>query len=63
MRDQNTPLALSIPEAAKLVGIGRTRLYEEISKGNLAVRKVGTRTIVTVRDLQTWLDSLPLGSR
>jgi excisionase family DNA binding protein len=53
----NEPLAVPIPEAARLGGVGRSTIYAEISKGNLKVRKVGRRTIVTMSDLREWLDS------
>jgi excisionase family DNA binding protein len=51
------PLAVPIPEAARLGGVGRSTLYAEISKGNLKIRKVGRRTIVAMDDLKTWLAS------
>ncbi len=51
------PLAVPIPEAARLSGCGRSTLYSEISKGNLKVRKVGRRTIVAMDDLRNWLAS------
>lgn len=53
----NEPLAVAIPEAARLSGCGRSTLYAEISKGNLKIRKVGRRTIITMDDLRSWLDS------
>jgi excisionase family DNA binding protein len=34
-------LAISIIEAAKRAGVGRSTIYAEISKGNLKVRRVG----------------------
>ena len=52
-----TPLAVSIPEAARLGGVGRSTIYSEISKGNLKIRKVGRRTIVAMDDLREWLAS------
>ncbi len=51
------PLAVPIPEAARLSGCGRSTIYSEISKGNLKRRKVGRRTIVTMEDLRNWLAS------
>lgn len=51
------PLAVPIPEAARLSGCGRSTLYAEISKGNLKIRKVGRRTIVAMDDLRNWLAS------
>jgi predicted DNA-binding transcriptional regulator AlpA len=46
------PLAVPIPEAARMSGLGRSTIYAEISKGNLKIRKVGRRTIVMMTDLR-----------
>ena len=54
-----TTRALSVEEAAKAAGVGRTLLFEEIRKGRLTARKVGRRTIVTTDELDNWLHSLP----
>ena len=51
------PLAVPIPEAARLGGVGRSTIYSEISKGNLKIRKVGRRSIIAMDDLRLWLAS------
>ena len=51
------PLAIPINEAARLGGVGRSTIYNEIANGNLKVRKVGRRTIVAMEDLRAWLAS------
>lgn len=51
------PLAVPIPEAARLGGVGRSTIYAEIAKGNLKFRKVGRRTIIAMDDLREWLAS------
>jgi excisionase family DNA binding protein len=51
------PLAVPIPEAARLGGVGRSTIYAEIAKGNLKIRKVGRRTIIAIEDLRSWLAS------
>jgi excisionase family DNA binding protein len=53
------PLAVSIPEAARLAGIGRSSLYEAINKGDLPIRKCGRRSLVLLTDLSDWIASLP----
>ena len=53
------PLAYPFPDFLELVGIGRTKAYEEINAGRLKVRKSGNRTIVLAADARAWLDSLP----
>ena len=51
--------AMSVEEAAKAAGVGRTLLFEEIRKGRITARKVGRRTIITTGDLDACLNSLP----
>jgi excisionase family DNA binding protein len=51
--------ALSVEEAAKAAGVGRTLLFEEIRKGHITARKVGRRTIIMTDDLDAWLKALP----
>ena len=55
----HTPrLALSMREAARATGLSRSRLYIEVAQGRLKVRKAGRRTIVTVAELQRFLEAL-----
>ena len=56
---KSTKVASSIPETAEEVGVGRSRLYEEIAAGRLKVRKVGARSIILHTDRDAWLASLP----
>jgi excisionase family DNA binding protein len=59
MADPSLPLALSIADVGKLAGIGRTRLYGEISAGRLRIVKVGRRSLILADDLRRWLNGLP----
>lgn len=54
-----TPLAVSIEEAARRAGVGRGYLYQQITQGRLRARKAGRRTLVTLADLAAWLEQLP----
>ena len=48
---------ISIPEAAKIYGIGRTRLYELItSDSSIPVVKVGAYTKLNRKLFEQWLD-------
>ena len=49
------PMALSIPEAAQAVGVGRSTIYSEINAGNLRVLKVGDRSLIEPTELRRWL--------
>jgi excisionase family DNA binding protein len=51
---------LSVFEACAVAGIGRTKLYEAISTGELLARKFGKRRIILRDDLQQFLTSLPI---
>jgi excisionase family DNA binding protein len=57
---EETKRAMSVEEAARAAGVGRTLLFEEIRKGHITARKVGRRTIITADALDTWLKSLPV---
>lgn len=54
----NQPLAVSPGEAAKMLGLGRTKLYELISSKEIASIKLGSRRLIQVSAIQAWLDSL-----
>jgi excisionase family DNA binding protein len=55
----NQTLAVSIGEAVRLTGIGRSSLYEAIRRGDLPIRKSGRRTLLLMEDLRQWLAGLP----
>lgn len=42
-----TKLGYTIAEYAAAIGLGRTKVYEEIRAGRLRTVKVGRRTIIT----------------
>jgi excisionase family DNA binding protein len=52
-------LAISIAEAARRSGLGRSTVYEAIARGELKVRKAGRRSLILTADLQQWLSELP----
>ena len=49
-------LAYSVDEAARLTGLSRDLLYDEMRRGNLTYVKVGRRRLITRRHLQQFLD-------
>lgn len=58
------PVAYSVSDVLKLIGISRTKFYALVGTGEIKVRKVGNRTIILARDLDAWLESLPtIGSK
>lgn len=52
-------LALTTGEAAALIGIGRSALYDIIRCGKLPARKIGARTIILREDAVAFLQALP----
>jgi excisionase family DNA binding protein len=50
---------LSVEDACRVAGLGRTKVYEAISDGRLKARKFGKRTLILRTDLQLFLKSLP----
>ncbi len=53
------PLAVTIPGAARMSGIGRTTLYGLIGEGEIQARKCGRRTLILTGSLYDYLDKLP----
>jgi excisionase family DNA binding protein len=52
------PLAVDIPGACRLTGLGRTQIYELVSSGKLRSCKVGRRRIITVEAIRDYLARL-----
>jgi hypothetical protein len=52
-------LGYSIRQALGLVPWSRSKLYDEIKKGNLKVKKLGRRTVLTPDELRRYLAALP----
>ncbi|MEW6273265.1 MAG: helix-turn-helix domain-containing protein [Thermodesulfobacteriota bacterium] len=50
-----TPLAVAVAEAARLVGVSRSALYDLVSRGELPTARIGRRRVVLLEDLRAWL--------
>ncbi len=60
MRDELTiPLAVTIKEGTRLMGISRTRTYELIKGRQLEAVKAGRRTLLIMESVRSYLASLP----
>jgi excisionase family DNA binding protein len=59
LRKYMEPIAVSISDATKIIGCGRTKLYELVAEGKLPARKLGTRTLVLYKDLLELVRSAP----
>jgi excisionase family DNA binding protein len=46
------PLALSINDTAKVLGVGRSSVYALIKSGELDAMKIGRRTLLTTESIR-----------
>jgi excisionase family DNA binding protein len=51
------PIAVSPSEAARLIGVGRTRLYELIRNRELPSFTLGRRRLIRVAAIEAWLSN------
>ena len=54
-------LSVRIPEAAKMLGLGRSKLYQYIKAGKIDVVKAGRATLVPVSSIRDFLEQLRAG--
>lgn len=50
------PLVVTVPEAAKLLKVGKNRMYEEVSSGRIRSVRIGNKKLIPLRVLLDWLD-------
>jgi excisionase family DNA binding protein len=50
------PLCVRVNVAARMIGIGRTKLYELIGNGEVETIKVGKATLVTTASLNAMIE-------
>ena len=53
--DKLEPLAVSAPEAARLLGVSKLTIYQYIHHRDFPDFKLGNRTLVSVAGLQEWI--------
>lgn len=53
------PLAISINETAKALGIGRSSVYVLLKSGKLDAFKIGTRTLLTTESVKRLAQTRP----
>jgi excisionase family DNA binding protein len=56
---RQAPLLVSIQEAMRLTGIGRSLLYERMRTGEIAFVHVGKRRLIPFAALREWTERLP----
>ncbi len=50
------PLTVRIPDAVRMTGIGRSKLYELIQSGDIAIVKIGASTLIPIESLRELID-------
>ena len=50
---------MSVSEGASWIGVSERKIREEIALKKLKVVRIGRRIIVRLKDLESYLDSLP----
>lgn len=53
------PQLHSIRDTAAALGISRSKLFLEIKAGRIAIRKIGSRTLIADTEIVRYLESLP----
>lgn len=53
------PVALTTADAARSLGIGKTKLFELIAEGQLPAIRLGGRTLIRRDDLESFVAALP----
>ena len=56
--EPNALLAVSPAEAARMMSLGRTKLYELLAADELKSFKLGTRRLIRVSEIEAFLDRL-----
>lgn len=52
-------LAVSVPTAAEMTGVSEPTIWRSIRSGDLKSRRLGTRRLILVSDLEDYLKGLP----
>ena len=51
-----TPLAVSVPEAGRLLGLSRSSAYEAVKRGDIPSVRIGGRVLVPLHRLEELVD-------
>jgi excisionase family DNA binding protein len=55
-KQQCEPITVRIPEAIRLTGIGRSKLYELIANGDVEIVKIGRCTLIPMTSLHALIE-------
>lgn len=54
--DEVMPFTVRVPVAARMLGIGKTKLYELIAQNEIEAIKLGSATLIVVASLQALVE-------
>ena len=55
MTDKLEPVAVSVTETARLLGVSRPVVYQLLNRSDFPAFKLGNRTLVSVEGLKAWV--------
>lgn len=55
MAEAMEPLAVSAPEAARLLGVSKPTIYKYMNREDFPAFKLGGRTLISVEGLRAWV--------
>lgn len=59
MRAVADPIAVTVADAAHMVGLSQQSVRAAIDRQELRAKRLGVRVLIPVGDLRAWVESLP----
>jgi excisionase family DNA binding protein len=59
--DRIEPITVRVPDACRMLGIGRSKLYELIAEGEIPTLKLGSATLLPVAGIRAFVARLGEG--
>lgn len=51
------PLVVRIPDACRMIGVGRSKLYELLAAGEIEAVKIGARRLILLASLRGFVEA------
>jgi len=58
---ENQTLLVTVEEAARLLGVGRTTMFELIGRGDIKSVRLGRRRLIARKSLESFVEELSIG--
>lgn len=58
---KNQTLLVTVEEAARLLGVGRTTMFELIGRGDIKSVRLGRRRLIARKSLESFVEELSIG--